>query len=128
MADLDRAGYEAVSTDAAAYEVEREADVIIFRNAGMLEEPIVEANLRTGGWVLANDHLESATHLLNVDSLELVGVVPDAWTGSGPTVDTQDLDAYLSPVETERATGSPESRLPFKKGSPLDLYVFTNSS
>lgn len=160
MADLNRAGYEGVSADAAAYEVDQGADVIILRNAGMLEEPIVEANLRADGWVLANDHLESATHLLDVDSLELVGVVPDTWTGDAPPVDTRDLDAYLSPIETEaeyrkwrpdeyerieertkeptadekrpfetkRAPGNPRSRLPFKKGSPLDLYVFANSS
>jgi len=154
MTDLNRSGYDAVSADAAAYEMDERANVIIFRNAGMLEEAIVDANLRAGGWVLANDHLESATHLVRMDSLELVGIIPDTWTGDEPTVDTRDLDAYLSPIETDteyrkwrpdeyerveesaadgkqlsgsrRAPRNPRSRLPFKKGSPLDLYVFAN--
>lgn len=105
MTHLKRAGYEAVGTDAAGYELERGADVIVFRNAGLMEEAIVAANLRPGGWVLANDHLESARHLTQVDSLELVGVVPDTWAGDSPAVDTSDLGAYLSRFETDRERG-----------------------
>lgn len=160
MTDLNRTGYEAVGADAAAYELDERADVIVFRNAGMLEEAIVGANLQAGGWVLANDHLESATHLRSMDSLELVGVVPDTWNGDVPTVDRRELNAYLSPIETEaeyrrwrpdeyrqienrssrsiadmtrpyeanRTAENPGSGLPYKKGSPLDLYVFAKRS
>lgn len=140
MADLSRAGYEAIGADAAGYELEGGADVVVFRNAGLMEEAVVAANLRPGGWVLANDHLESARHLVQVDSLELVGVVPDAWAGDSPAVDTSDLGAYLSRFETDRERGcpgsrreaprtgqtaaNPQSRIPAEKGTPLDLYVF----
>lgn len=109
MTELRRAGYEAVGTDAAVYELANGADLIVFRNAGLFEEAIVEANLRPGGWVLANDHLESARHLSRLESLELVGVVPDEWTGDSPPVET---------VESEVSGSRTES------GSPLDLYVF----
>jgi|GEM_PF-1619890 hypothetical protein len=125
MSDLDRAGYEAVGTDAAAYELGEEADVILFRNAGLMEEPIVETNLRAGGWVLANDHLESARHLARMDSLELVGVVPDTWTGDFPTVNTEDLGAYLSRLDPGAEDWKQESdEPPLEKGTPLDVYVF----
>ncbi|MFB6202457.1 MAG: hypothetical protein ABEI98_10665 [Halorhabdus sp.] len=109
MTDLDRAGYEAVDADATGYELTEGADVIVFRNVGLFEEAIVETNLRPGGWVLANDHLESASHVARMDSLELVGIVPDESTGNPPSVDTVDFTASPSPIET---------------GSPLDLYVF----
>jgi hypothetical protein len=111
MTELNRAGYEAVGADATAYELAEPADVMVFRNAGLVEEAIVEANLRAGGWVLANDHLESATHMAKLDSLELVGVVPDDWLGDSPPVRTTDLGSYFShSVDGE--------------GTPLDLYVF----
>lgn len=131
MADLRRAGYEAVGADAAGYRLSQAADVIVFRNAGLMEEPIVLANLRKGGWVLSNDHLESARHVVRLDDLELVGVVPDDWTGDVPPVETEDLQAYRSrlaagesgsedaPVDLGLGSQAPES-----KGSPLDLYVF----
>lgn len=109
MAELEQAGYEAVGADATGYELADGADIIVFRNAGLFEEAIVEANLRSGGLVFANDHLESACHLSRLASLELVGVVPDEWTGDSP------------PVETVAADGS-RSRI--ESGSPLDLYVF----
>jgi len=124
MDDLTRAGYEAVGADATGYELADGADVIVFRNAGLVEEAAVAANLRPGGWVLANDHLESARHLARLDSLDLVGVVPDDWTEESPPVDTSDLDAYLSGTErTDDSLSSP----PFGKGTPLDLYVFRDN-
>lgn len=121
MDDLARAGYEAVGADATGYDLAMGADVIVFRNAGLVEEAVVEANLRPGGWVLANDHLESARHLMEMDALELVGVVPDDWTGESPPVDTDCLDGYLS---RSGQTGNPPPEPPFAKGTPLDLYVF----
>ncbi|WP_459193222.1 hypothetical protein [Halosimplex sp. J119] len=110
MADLDRAGYEAVGADAAGYELDSGADVIVFRNAGLLEEPVVGANLRPGGLVLANDHLESARHVAGMDALELIGVVPNEWAGDVP------------PVETDRSKGPAHRAV--EAGSSLDLYVF----
>lgn len=111
MADLNRTGYEAVGADATAYELTEPADGIVFRNAGLVEEAIVETNLRAGGWILANDHLESASHVARLDSLELVGVVPDDWLGDSPPVQTTGLDSSLSDAgDGERG--------------PLDLYVF----
>ncbi|MFB6189068.1 MAG: hypothetical protein ABEI57_04220, partial [Halapricum sp.] len=74
MDDLTRAGYRAVGADATGHELTGGADVIVFRNAGLVEEAVVERNLRPAGWVLANDHLESARHLARMDALELVGV------------------------------------------------------
>lgn len=138
MAELERAGYEAVAADAVGYEADECADVIVFRNAGLAEEPIVQRNLRPGGWVLANNHLESAEHLLAMDTLNLVGVVPDTWSGDTPAVETAALDAYLSPIETDaeyrrwrryeyERGGRTDGRAPFKKGSHLDLYVFSHS-
>jgi hypothetical protein len=121
MDDLARAGYEAVGADATGHELAMDADVIVFRNAGLVEEAVVDANLRPGGWVLANDHLESARHLVRMDALELVGVVPDDWTGESPPVDTGRLGRYLSRI---RQTGNSPPEPPFEKGSPLDLYVF----
>jgi len=121
MDDLARAGYEAVGANATGHELATGADVIVFQNAGLIEEAIVNANLRPGGWVLANDHLESARHLARTDTLELVGVVPDDWTGESPSVDADCLAGYLSwPEETSHPTDDP----PFAKGTPLDLYVF----
>lgn len=117
MADLREAGYEGAAADAAGYEVKAGADLIVFRNAGLMEEPVVVSNLRAGGWVLANDHLESARHLTALDELELVGVVPDECAGGNPSVVTTDLDAY----RTRLATPPADCR---GKGSPLDLYVF----
>jgi len=124
MDDLTDAGYEAVSADATGYELTGGADVIVFRNAGLVEEAVVDANLRPGGWVLANDHLESARHLARLDSLDLVGVVPDDWSGEPPSVDTADLDGYLSATA---GTDDPLSSPPFAKGTPLDLYVFRDA-
>ncbi len=118
MDDLNRAGHEAVAADAAGYELETPADLLLFRNAGMIEEPIVEANLRLGGWVLANDHLESARHLARMDQLELVGVVPDDWSGGSPTVDVLTSSEGRSPSDRPRAQRALEN------GTPLDLYVF----
>jgi len=124
MDDLARAGYEAVGADATGHELATAADLIVFRNAGLVEEAVVDANLRPGGWVLANDHLESARHLMRMDELELVGVVPDDWTGASPPVDTDRLDKYL--IRTGQTGNSPPNR-PFAKGTPLDLYVFRNT-
>lgn len=121
MDDLTSAGYEAVGADATGYELPTGADVIVFRNAGLVEEAVVNANLRPGGWVLANDHLESARHLKRADSLDLVGVVPHDWTGESPPVETAALDAYLS---TAAGTDDDYPTPPFEKGTPLDLYVF----
>jgi len=121
MNDLTGAGYEAVGADATGHELTTGADVIVFRNAGLVEEAVVNANLRPGGWVLANDHLESARHLKRVDSLELVGAVPHDWTGEPPPVESADLNAYLS---TAAGTDDDYSTPPFEKGTPLDLYVF----
>lgn len=109
MTDLEQAGYEAIGADAMGYELARGADAIVFRNAGLLEEAVVEQNLRPGGWVFANDHLESARHLSRLESLELMGVVPDEWTGDSPPVETVESDISSSRI---------------KSGSPLDLYVF----
>lgn len=121
MDDLASAGYEAVGADATGHELAIDADVIAFRNAGIVEEAVVDANLRPGGWVLANDHLESARHLVRMDALELVGVLPDDWTGESPPVATGRLDGYLSrPGQTGNSPPEP----PFSKGTPLDLYVF----
>jgi hypothetical protein len=121
MDDLTRAGYEAVGADATGHELATGADVLVFRNAGLVEEVVVDANLRLGGWVLANNHLESARHLVRMDTLELVGVVPDDWTGVSPPVDTGCLDGYLTqPGQTGNSPPDP----PFTKGTPLDLYVF----
>jgi len=114
MDDLNRAGYEAHTADATGYELTGGADVMVFRNDGLFGEAIVAANLRAGGWVLANDHLESARHVARLDSLELVGVVPDEWAGDSPS------------VETVRAKGTPRSTPPFERWSPLALYVFRN--
>lgn len=119
MHDLDQAGYEAVSADAAAHDLETPADLILFRNAGVIEEPIVEANLRAGGWVLANDHLESARHLAGMDRLELVGVVPDDWSGDAPAVRDSE-----EPHETDRTVERSDAPRPVANGSPLALYVF----
>jgi hypothetical protein len=125
MDDLARAGYEAVGADATGHELATDADVIVFRNAGLIEEAVVDTNLRPGGWVLANDHLESARHLMRMDALELVGVVPDDWMGESPPVDTGRLGRYLSqPGQTDNSL--PDS--PFAKGTPLDLYVFRDFS
>jgi len=130
MVDLNQAGYGAVGTDATAYELEKEADAIVFRNAGLMEEPIVEANLRTGGWVVANDHLESATHLMGLPSLDLVGVVPDIWSGSSPdieSVDSYSFEDHRRISETDRTGTNTESVRLFEHGSSLDLYVFRNA-
>ncbi|MFC7139806.1 hypothetical protein ACFQMA_08135 [Halosimplex aquaticum] len=121
MDDLARAGYEAVGADATGHELATGADVIVFRNAGLVEEAVVDANLRPGGWVLANDHLESARHLARMDTLELIGVIPDDWTGESPPVVTGRLDGYLSAAGQ---TGNSSPDPPFVKGTPLDLYVF----
>jgi hypothetical protein len=124
MDDLAHAGYEAVGADATGHELAMDADLIVFRNAGLIEEAVVDANLRPGGWVLANDHLESARHLMRLDALELVGVVPDDWTGASPVVDTDRLDGYLS--RAGQTDNSPPNPL-FAKGTPLDIYVFQDT-
>jgi hypothetical protein len=118
--DLDRAGYEAVDADATAYELAEKADVIVFRNAGLVEEAIVDANLRPGGWVLANDHLESATHLSELDSLELVGRVPDTWMDELPEI----VESHRQTSGSGPAGKETKPSQLFEKGTPLDLYIF----
>jgi len=125
MYDLGTAGYAARWADATAYTVGGGADVIILRNAGLIEEAIVERNLRAGGWVLANDHLESARHVAGMDRIELVGVVPDDWPGDIPRIETTDLDT--SHIEREGEM-SPQFGPTDWAGSPLDLYVFREST
>ncbi len=120
MDDLARAGYEAVGADATGHDLAMDADLIVFRNAGLVEEAVVDANLRPGGWVLANDHLESARHLVRMDTLELVGVVPDDWTGESPRVDTGRSGGCLSRTGQ---TGNSPSEPPSTTGTSLDLYV-----
>jgi hypothetical protein len=128
MVDLDHAGYETVRTDATAHELETEADVLVFQNAGLLEEPIVRRNLRADGWVLANDHLESAEHVAALETVNLVGVIPENPVGDGWTVDTSNLDAYLSRTESEtESADTPNAQSPLRKGTPLDTYVFRSS-
>ncbi|WP_336328635.1 hypothetical protein [Halovenus sp. HT40] len=122
MDELDKAGYETVSADATAHELETGADVILFQNAGLMEESIVERNLREGGWVLANNHLESAEHVDALETVELVGVIPDE---NRRAVNTLNLDGYLSRIDTEPESAvDPDSQLPLTKGSSLDTYVF----
>ncbi|WP_226023866.1 hypothetical protein [Halomicrobium salinisoli] len=118
MDDLKRAGYEAVGADAAAHDPETPADLLLFRNAGVTAELVVEVALRPGGLVLANDHLDSASHLAGMDRLELVGVVPDEWSGDSPAVDTVEPDG-----ENRSSESRPAQRV-LESGSPLDLYVF----
>lgn len=121
MGDLEAAGYAARWGDATDYSVAGGADVIILRNAGLVEEAIVERNLRAGGWVLANDHLESAHHVAGMDRIELVGVVPDDWPGVTPRIETTDLDSPYNEREGKvAAQAGPTDRT----GSPLDLHVF----
>lgn len=124
MADLSRAGYTAHGTDGAGYVIAGGADMIVFRNAGLLEEAVVETNLRSGGWVVANDHLESARHLTQLDSLRLVGVVPDEWPGDSPPVEilrTERRDSVPIRGDSTCAKHSPRQ---IERGSPLSMYVF----
>lgn len=136
-ADLRRAGYEAVRADAAGYDLSRGADVVVFRNAGLLEEAVVAATLRPGGWVVANDHLESARHVSRLDALDLVGVVPDEWTGAAPPVcEVGDASAPRrwsggDPARDRTGRGGRDARQSAEPGSPpsgdwspLALYVF----
>jgi hypothetical protein len=125
MDDLAAAGYTARWADATAYTVGGGADVIILRNAGLIEEAIVERNIRAGGWVLANDHLESARHVAAMDRMELVGVVPDDWPGDTPRIETTDLHPFH--IEREGKM-SPQADPTNWTGSPLDLYVFREST
>ncbi|WP_436900805.1 hypothetical protein [Halovenus halobia] len=122
MDDLDKAGYETVWADATAHELETGADIILFQNAGLMEEPIVTRNLREGGWVLANNHLESAEHVAALEAVELVGVIPDE---NRRIINTSNLDGYLSRISTEPESAvDPDSQPPLTKGSSLDTYVF----
>jgi hypothetical protein len=119
MADLRRDGYNAHGADAADFELPGGTDVVVFRNAGLLEEAVVEATLRSGGWVVANDHLESASHLARLSDLELVAVVPHDWTGAAPQAELVDPSGLRS--ETDDELSSLADR------SPLDLYVFRHT-
>ncbi|WP_226042926.1 hypothetical protein [Natrinema sp. DC36] len=121
MDDLAAAGYAARWGDATNYSVAGGTDVIILRNSGLVEEAIVERNLRAGGWVLANDHLESAHHVAGMDRVELVGVVPDDWLGDTPRIETTDLDP---PYNERGGKVSAQSGPTDRTGSPLDLHVF----
>jgi hypothetical protein len=119
MADLRRDGYDAHGADAADFELPGGADVVLFRNAGLLEEGVVAATLRSGGWVVANDHLESASHLARLSDLELVAVVPHDWTGAAPQIELVDAPDLRSPVDDELS--------PLADRSPLALYVFRHT-
>lgn len=131
MADLNRAGYEAVGADATAYELTEKADVIVFRNAGLVEEAIVEVNLRTGGWVLANNHLASAEHLAELDSLELIGLVPHSWNGELPEIERgvdHSIGDHRQATKSGRTSRNTQSRQLFENGTPLDLYIFRETT
>ena len=119
MADLRRDGYDAHGADAADFELPGDADVVVFRNAGLLEEGVVAATLRSGGWVVANDHLESASHLARLRDLELVAVVPHDWTGATPPVELVDASDLSSRADDELS--------PLADRSPLDLSVFRHT-
>ncbi|MXR52945.1 hypothetical protein GRX03_15200 [Halovenus sp. WSH3] len=124
MADLRRAGYEAVAADATGHDLSTRADVIIFRNAGLIEEPIVRRWLRPGGWVLANNHLESADHVAALREMELFGVVSAESPGS---VDRTTAPASLGPTRDPESTTAGASNwesVPSELGAPLDTYVF----
>jgi hypothetical protein len=119
MADLQRDGYDAHGADAADFELPGGADVVVFRNAGLLEEGVVAATLRSGGWVVANDHLESASHLARLSDLELVAVVPHDWTGAAPQIELVDAPDLRSRADDELS--------PLADRSPLALYVFRHT-
>jgi hypothetical protein len=119
MADLRGAGYDAHGADAADFELPGGADVVVFRNAGLLEEGVVAATLRSSGWVVANDHLESASHLARLSDLELVAVVPHDWPGAAPPVELVDPSGLHSETDGELS--------PLADRSPLDLYVFRHT-
>jgi hypothetical protein len=103
MADLRRADHEAVAVDATEHELAGGADLVVLRNPGMMEEPVVAANLRPGGYALVDDHLDSATHLAGLDWLELVGVVPDVDDGAQPTVVTEGVASRLASLRSDDA-------------------------
>jgi len=119
MADLRRDGYDAHGADAADFELPGGADVVVFRNAGLLEEAVVAATLRSGGWVVANDHLESASHLARLSDLELVAVVPHDWTGAAPQIELVDAPDLRSRADDELS--------PLADRSPLALSVFRHT-
>lgn len=119
MATLSHEGYAAQGADATGYTLGDGTDVIVFRNAGLLEEAVVDANLRPGGWVLANDHLESARHVARIDSLELVGIVPDEWPVKWKSVET---GSFKPDCTRSRQKES------YERWSPLDLYVFRDEA
>lgn len=119
MADLRRAGYDAHGGDAAGFELPGGADVVVFRNAGLLEEAVVAVTLRSGGWVVANDHLESASHLARLSDLELVAVVPHDWTGAAPQIELVDAPDLRSRANDELS--------PLADRSRLSLYVFRHT-
>jgi hypothetical protein len=140
MVDLQRAGFDAVGADATGYELTDGADVIVFRNTGLLEEATVERNLREDGLVLANDHLESASHVSQLDSVELIGILPHEWDGDPPVIrpgessrskehaTTEGSELTCTPSgETLREVDSPNTpaaKDPIVNGDPLDLSVF----
>ncbi|CQH63857.1 uncharacterized protein HHUB_4207 (plasmid) [Halobacterium hubeiense] len=136
MAELRRASYDAHGADAVGYELDERADLIVFRNAGLFEEAVVATNLRRGGWVVANDHLESARHVSRLDGVDLVAVVPAEWDGASPRIDTvESRDSEVPSSRSERTDARDDSRrtalppadevpAPLRAGSPLDLYVF----
>lgn len=137
MTDLRQAGYEANAADATGYEVENGTDLLVFRNAGLFEEAIVAANLQPGGWILANNHLESARHVSQLDGVELAAVVPADWTGDSPRVDEVESASPRSASEPPQhhegrsdgrsrdiASSTGYAPAALEDGSPLDLYVF----
>jgi len=60
-----------------------------------------------------------------MDRMELVGVVPDDWPGDTPRIETTDLHPFH--IEREGKM-SPQADPTNWTGSPLDLYVFREST
>jgi len=89
-----------------------------------MEEPIVETNLRAGGWVLANDHLESARHQHGWTRSNSLGSFPIPGRGF-PDGQYGGFGRVSLPARPGAEDWKQESdEPPLEKGTPLDVYVF----
>lgn len=95
---VNEEGYDVVLADAEELALSKTPDLVVFRNAAMDEKSALEDN--PAEYVFANDWLNNASGIAEMDNYEMAGIVPQNET-------------YFEPAESVAEGGTPD-----------DLYVF----
>lgn len=121
---LNENGYLAVQGDADNFDLEaetgRRADLIIYYDATNVDlEAATEGNLAKGGWIISDERYQTADVL---DDLEMKAKVRFSEDGL-VEIDTQNLEWYNEPVESEEQYSRQHPELYEEKRSEVDRRI-----